>query len=778
MSKPSKTKRLILPTLVIFVFSTLLWLMWPVHSLFPDTYSRLVFDNQNQLMRVTLAKDEQYRFPYKKDDLPEKYKKALIFYEDKRFYYHPGVDPFAMLHAVWQNIQSGEILRGGSTITMQLVRLSKPRERTYLNKLVECFSALRYSFHFSKNEILGEYAAHVPMGGNIVGIETASNYYFGKSLTEITWAEAALLVVLPNSPSRINLARSRDILLKKRNALLKRLHDNNYLDSTTYHLAIDEPLISPENKLPFKAPHFTNYLLKTQPELSVLHSTLDPGVQTLAEQISAVHRQNLSNMGIQNLSLLIAETKSGKVRAYCGSHSFYDSVYSGQIDGVQAHRSTGSLLKPFLVAKILDRGPYTMHSMIRDVPTFYGTFVPQNASRKFSGLASLETILINSLNVPSVRMLNYYGTVDFYHFLKEAGFQALFRRPEEYGLSIILGGAEASLAELTQLYLALGQFGSECRLKYLENTTPYLYDDRKVSLFSAGSAWLVINALNKLSRPGLEYYWNYFDNHLPVAWKTGTSYGQKDGWAIGVNQQWTIGVWTGNFNGEGNAALTGSRCAAPILFDLFNSLDYTEEDVWFSEPEYDLQEIECCMESGYPANPLCPKTFTAKKPLVSHMPGVCPYHKRYLVDKFSGKSVCSLCWSHADMEWQTRYIVPASVRHILTHQGYDMDIIPGHFELCSSSEDQNRLEITYPVDGIKILIPRDLDGNFENIVFAARHHQPASNLFWYLNGNLVGNTRGDHSLSLKLDKGIFRLTVQDEEGFSKTVKFSAFKNES
>jgi penicillin-binding protein 1C len=477
------------------------------------------------------------------------------------------------------------------------------------------------------------------------------------------------------------------------------------------------------------------------------------------------------------LSIIIAETKTGEVRAYLGSHAFFDSLNAGQVDGIQAYRSTGSLLKPFLIAGILDRGPYTMLSKVQDIPTYYGTFIPQNASCSFNGLASLEKILIESLNVPSVRLLNTFGIQDFYSFLKDAHFKGLFRKPEDYGLSMILGGAEASLAELTTLYLILGNLGVDKNLKYKKDNPKRIEVQQSGNLFSAGAAWLVLNTLNAVSRPGIEYYWNFFNNQVPVAWKTGTSYGQKDGWAIGVNNQWTIGVWTGNFNGRGNAALTGSRSAAPILFDLFNSLTYDEGSIWFSEPEYDLIEVECCLESGFPANPSCPLTKKNKRPITAHMPGICPYHRRFAIEKHSKKSVCSLCWDDEDVAWETRYIVPAGVRDILTRQGYTMDAIPYHYDQCPSIDQKNRLEITYPANGIKIVIPRDLDGKFQRIVFAAKHHQPKTQLFWYLNGDLVGNTTGKHILAVNLNAGSFRLTVQDEEGFSETVFFSAYKND-
>ncbi len=769
------TRNVIISVVLLLLVSFLVWFALPPGDPFPDDYSRLVFDKNGRLLRITLSEDEQYRFPVSTGPLPDKYVASLVTYEDKRFYLHPGVDPLALVNAFITNLKAGEIVRGGSTITMQLARLANPKSRTYFNKFREILTSFRYSLHYSKTAILRLYAAHVPMGRNIVGIESASYYYLGRPLAEITWAEAAMLVVLPNAPARVNLSRSRDLLIRKRNLLLEKLHVEGLIDADTYGLAIEEPLPASTCRIPFLVPHFSNFVLKNGNSETTFNSTLDLNLQSTAEEICDRHHMQLKNQGIFNLAALVTETRSGKIRAYIGSQSFYDSLQYGQVDGILAYRSTGSLLKPFLVARILDRGPYTLQSRIQDVPTFFGTFVPQNAGKTFSGLVTMEELLIRSLNVPAVRLLNTYGIRDFYDYLSEAGLTGLFRPPEEYGLTLILGGAEASLFELTQLYSTLGNYGRPSALQYLQHPEQQQTEIEKTPLISDGASWLVLDVLTKLKRPGIENYWHVFNNQIPVAWKTGTSYGQKDGWAIGVNQQWTIGVWTGNFDGKGNGSLSGSRSAAPILFDLFNALDTGSDSEWFQEPEYDLTEIPCCVQSGYPAGPDCPESILLKRPLRSHRAGVCPFHRRYVVDKRTGKSVCSLCWQGIDTSWVSHFIVPAGVREILTRKGFTVAAIPEHAAHCPSFKDKNRLEITYPVPGVRILIPRDIDGTYENIVLAAKHQRPETNLFWYLNGTLLGTTINHHELPVTFDPGTYKLTVQDEEGFSRSVSFSTYK---
>jgi len=766
------------------------WIALHAGTLFPEDYSTLVLDSRGRLLRVTLANDQQFRFPPDEGPLPEKYVAALVTNEDRRFFSHPGVDPLALANAVCANIEAGRRIRGGSTITMQVARLADPKPRTYYNKFVECLTAVKLSLHFPKEKILRFYAHNAPMGGNIVGIEAAAHLYFGKPAGELTWAEASLLAVLPNNPSMINIDRGRPHLREKRNRLLARLLTEGIIDSLTCGMACAEPLPEPDPRAPFIAPHFTTMVLERADDAPALPggdpgnagnsrritTTLDVEIQKRVFEAARLHAAVLSNGGIENLAVLVIETGSGKVRAYVGSHDFYDDEHGGQIDGIRAYRSTGSLLKPFLVARALDRGPFTIEAKIQDVPTYYGTFAPQNASRDFSGLVGLDRVLIESLNVPSVRLLNAYGLGDFYDFLVEAGFEGLFRSPMRYGLPLVIGGAEANLYELARLYLALANFGEPKTLRAVERDT----DDRArgTRFFSEGASWLVLDVLKRLSRPGIEFYWERFDGQVPVAWKTGTSYGQKDAWAIGVNGQWTIGVWAGNFTGEGNASLSGARSAAPLLFTLFNMLTRRDLPVWFDEPHHDLKEVACCAGSGYPAGPYCPGTNLVKCPRRLQRPGTCPYHRRYLVDASTGRSVCSLCWEGVRTRWDTLFVVPPAVKEILARKGRHVDAVPSHAARCPTFEDGSRIELVYPVDGIKIFVPRDFDGEHERIVFSAKHQRPSEHLFWYLNGSLIGETVEHHELPVELDEGSHRLTVQDEEGFKRTVSFAAYKKNS
>lgn len=749
-------------------------LIWPMGNLFPGNYSTVILDRNKTLLRLALGSDGQYRFPPSETELPDKYIKALIAWEDKRYLKHPGVDPIALLRAAYQNSKSGERQSGGSTIPMQVARLANPKKRTYINKIREIIQAIKIDLHFSKDEILKIYADHVPMGRNYVGINTASYCYLGKPAIELTWAEAALFSVLPNSPALINLESDRLSLVRKRNILLERLYDIEIIDETTLRLAKDEPLPPPKPVLPFEAPHFTQLLL-SEGNTNIVHSTLDLEMQHHVETIVSVHHSYLKSRGILNLAVLVAETPTGRIRSYIGSQDFYDEEAMGQVDGIIARRSTGSLLKPFLAIKALDRGPYTFSSLIQDVPTSYGTFVPQNASCTFSGVVTMEELLVQSLNVPSVRLLNAIGVSDFHDFLVEMGLRGFFRGPEGYGLTLILGGAEASLNELVQLYLTMGNMGAITPTCYLE-TDMINQIERNNRVFSSGAAYLTLKTLQNLDRPGSEYYWKNFSYQIPASWKTGTSYGQKDGWAIGTTPEYTVGVWIGNFSGEGNVEIGGAKSAGPLMFDILNSVIKSGGGHEFDKPEIELKYIQICSKSGFAPGPYCPDIIFTEAPIKSSQVGTCKFHQQYIVDDVSGYELCSLCWTKHDIKKHVAYILPSAAREIFMQTGRMAESMPLHQPGCSSIQTENTIEIVYPANDITIQVPRNYDGSYESIVLEANHSQKGAQLFWVLDQILIGKTTEDHRLVVDLEQGKHTLIIVDTEGASKSVTFVAFRH--
>ncbi len=762
-----KTKYLIVGSAALI----LVWFAWPARYPFRCDYSRVVFDTHGELLRTTLAPDEQLRFEPSGIAVPDKYREAVLLYEDRRFFSHPGIDPIAIAGAVRTNLTSGRRVRGASTITMQVARMARGRPRTYWSKVLESMEALRFSLHFSKDEILTMYSAHVPMGGNIQGIESASWRYFGKPLKQITWAEAALFAVIPNSPSHMNIGRRREQLVAKRNGLLQTMMNRGVIDSLTFTLATAEHLPDDGSMLPFKAPHFTNYALRST-KGNRLKTTLDYSVQTRIDALVQNHHSILQNQGIRNIAVLVSQTETGAVRGYIGSHSFFDSAASGQVDGIQARRSTGSLLKPFLAAGAIDKGPYGMESILHDVPTFFGTFSPQNASREFLGLTTVDEMLVRSLNVPAVRLLNYYGLENFYDLLVGAGLKGLFRTPQGYGLSLILGGSEASMWELCAMYMTLAN-GGRLSAPRLSETVSSGSEGEQV--YSRGASYLVLETLRKVRRPGADYYWHLFADNTPVAWKTGTSYGQKDGWAIGVSPQWTIGVWAGNFDGEGNAMLGGAQSAGPLLFTLFNELSRGERGEWFEIPEIDLKQKKVCAVSGFTPNQHCPESDNVMVPLNAHAERSCPVHKSKCVSSSEGWEVCSRCWDPADTLWRVFEVYDPAVIEVFRSTGRAFDTIPGHNPQCKAVRTAEAITIEYPPAGVAVQIPRSIQGDYERLILRASSSRANAPLFWYLNGTFIGETTSEHRIAVHLESGDYHLVIQTETGNSAEVVFRAFR---
>ncbi len=746
-----------------------LWFLIPEGKLFTCDYSRAVFSRDEQLLRVWLTKDQQFRFEPSRDPLPKKYVTALLAFEDRRFWIHPGIDPLSVIQSTIVNVKARGVKRGGSTITMQLARLSNPNTRSFISKVNEAFRALKIEFWYTKKRQLQLYAAHVPMGGNIVGIEAASFRYFGKSPKELTWAEASLLAVLPNAPGMIDVTRKRPALLEKRNRLLAILKDRHKLTNSEYALAIDEPLPERVSRIPFEAPHFCRFAM-SQSKKATIHSTLDRTIQKRLEEEIVRYRYTLNSFGVKNLSVLICDVPSGELLAYAGSQDYYDMAGLGQVDGIQARRSPGSVLKPVLTAAILDRGPFTPTSLIQDVPTYYGTFAPMNADHQFDGIVPLNQALIRSLNVPFVRLLDYCGAEQFYSVLTRSGVK--FSEPAStYGLSLILGGAEMSLWELAQLYGALARDGAVRSLKYDRSLKDSVID----TLCSEGSAGLTRAILADLVRPEFEQYRASFSGKKgTIAWKTGTSYGQKDGWAIGFTGKLLIGVWVGNFTGEGNPAIGGAQSAAPLLFSLFNAFP-RENDQITSTDTTKMDVVKICPESGFPAGELCPHAVERYLPKGRICEEPCRFHKVLSIDSATGEQLCSSCWNSRVVRHDTLLILPPAARLYQIKRGLAVDSIPPHNPTCSAVRSDRALELIYPTNGIRVFVPRNFGGVREKLYFSAAHRRSDAELFWYLDNHYIGSTVGTAKLMLdSITIGKHTLFVQDGDGSRVSCSFQAY----
>ncbi len=734
---------------------------------FPDTYGTMVLDTDNEILHTYLAADEQWRFRLSHDEISPKLVTAVLAAEDRRYWVHPGVDLLALSRAVTQNLRAGEVRSGASTITMQVARLIRPKPRTIPNKLLEMVQALKLETRLDKDEILRLYLEHAPYGGNLVGATAASLHYFNRPPGRLTWAEAATLAVLPKAPTAVTPFRNETLLLERRNRLLQTLENQGSIDHRTLRESLSEKLPTRVHSMPAVAPHFARRAAAEHPGHNP-RTTLDRGIQEQFETLARRHAAWLSRRGIHNLSILAVETATGKVRAYVGSPDFFDRENGGQVDGVLAPRSTGSLLKPFLYATAFDSGVIHPESLLRDVPVTFGSYAPVNADRKFSGMVRASEALVRSLNVPPTLLLREIGVTEFHHFLEAAGMKTLFRSPDGYGLSLILGGAEGTLWDMVRLYRGLASDGRFDGLTEFAEAIP----EAGPQLLSPAAARLTMEILTEVRRPdddGVDR--TLFTPRRPVAWKTGTSFGKRDAWAVGATPDWVVGVWVGNFSGQGNSSLGGARAAAPILFAAFDLLPGHRDGGWYPDPR-DVRAVRLCNDSGFRAGEDCPSTHIAQLPRQSPPVAVCPYHRSFWIDPETGYEVCSRCWKTGEHRRITRLILPADAAQLMRRAGHRIDGSPIHNPDCPVSSPRRPLHVLYPGSGATLLVPRDLGDRPERITLRATHTSAAAALHWYVDGNYRGRTVGDHAVSLLLDSGHHRVEIIDQDGLAASTTFT------
>ncbi|NGP87100.1 penicillin-binding protein 1C [Fodinibius halophilus] len=750
----------------------LFWNCLP-QPLFEVPYATVLEARNGQLLGAKIAEDGQWRFPIK-DEVPQKFEQALLEFEDDAFYYHPGVNPAAIGRAMIQNIEAGKVVSGASTITMQVIRLSRKNQpRTYWEKIKEMILALRLELSYSKEEILALYAAHAPFGGNVVGLEAASWRYFGRPPSQLSWAESATLAVMPNSPALIHPGRNREHLEVKRNRLLKRLMQKGTLDSLTFRLAKAEPLPGKPLDLPQRAPHLLSRLYSGGHRGERIRSTVDISLQKQTEKIVQRHHKLLRQNEIHNAAAVIADVRTGAVKAYIGNTKNPANHHQNKVDVVTAPRSTGSILKPFLYMLMQDEGMLLPDMLVADVPTQISNYTPKNFSKTYAGAVPASEALSRSLNVPAVRLLQDYGVPRLHHYLQQMGMQTLYYPPEHYGLSLILGGAEGTLWDITGMYASTARFMNRYDVRdpqtkqfksrplhYIEGKEPTPSND-SFSL-NAGAVWSTFEAMLEVYRPDDEINWRQYLSSRKVAWKTGTSYGFRDGWAVGVTPEYVIGVWVGNADGEGRPGLIGNKTAGPILFDLFDMLDETS---WFHEPLYAMKEVPVCRKSGHRAGPYCTPVDTVAVPTTGLKTEVCPYHRKVHLDTSQEYRVHSRCMPVSKMKSKEWFVLPPVQEWYYRRNNPSYAMLPPLLEQCEQDVDATvTMELIYPHDASQIYVPKEMDGSKGKTVFEVAHRGSRSTIYWHLDEQYLGKTEAPHQMALSPEPGQHRLTLVDEDG--------------
>jgi penicillin-binding protein 1C len=716
--------------------------------------STVVLDRDGALLGATVARDEQWRFA--PGAVPDRYAIALQEFEDRRFRIHPGVDPIAILRAAIDNAREGRVVSGGSTLTMQVVRLSRGNPpRTVPQKIVEVALALRLELAFDKEAILEAYASLAPFGGNTVGLEAAAWRLFGRSPAELSWAEACTLAVLPNSPGLVHAGRSREELRARRDRLLDRLVADGSISQQDGALAKLEAVPDPPAAVPAHTPH----LLSRAPAGHTTRTTIDGALQQRATAVLLQHGRRLAGEGIHNAAALVVDVRTGAVLAYVGNLPLPGAPHENHVDVVQARRSTGSTLKPFLYAAMLQDGELLPHEIVPDVPMRLGGFAPENSDRSFDGALPASDALARSRNVPAAWMLRSHGVERFVDDLRSFGMTTLDRPPDHYGLALILGGAEGTLWDLTSMFRTLAWATVAADEPFVGAHWSDPPAARVTPPIDRGAAWLTLNALRDVRRPGVHAAGEHYGSHRSIAWKTGTSYGFRDAWAIGVTPEVAIGVWAGNADGEGRPTLTGLSAAAPILFDLVDLLPATG---WFPTPDGALVQVEVCAHSGMRAGADCGDTLWESVPAAGLRETGCSYCR--VVHTDGAHRVHAGCHPLDQLHAEPWFVLPPAMEaYVAARDAGHRPLPPWREDCVADGDDVAALAIVSPKPHAAVVVPRVLDGGGK-LVLEATHRDPHAIVHWHLDETFLATTRRPHQVEVAPGPGVHHLVAVDASG--------------
>ncbi len=760
-------KKQILKYCILFSISIFLYILYVTTQIkFEDRFAYILYA-EDKIINAQVSKDQQWRIQCS-GELPLPMATCLQLYEDQYFKYHPGINPVSICKAVYTNLKSGKIERGGSTITMQLARIHEGNQaRTYWQKSKEIFLALALEIKYSKNEILRLYAQYAPYGGNTVGYCAAARRYYNKDASALSWTEAATLSVLPNSPSKIYPGKSEQEFIRKRNFLLDKLLSNAYIDTISHRMALLEDIPKQSHVFPSLSPHLLQDFKNVSDEFNY-HSTLDHSLQKSVLRIGQQYRDQYAlTSGIDNMSVLVIRN-DGSIAAYAANISCQSNC-AKDVDILKSLRSPGSTLKPFLYGVNLERGLITRNSLLEDVPVFYNGYSPSNYDKKHRGIVSAEKALTESLNIPAVNLLQQYGTHSFLNDLERMEFTSIDKSADHYGLSLILGGGEVSPLELGKAYMNL------TRVAKGENPVD-LYIDQKNKTqtekalypISQGTAYLVLEMLKGVNRPSNEDGWQYFETKQDISWKTGTSFGLRDAWSVGSNKDYTVLVWVGNADGEGKPGLTGISKAAPVMFDIFKLLQKSPN---LSLPHHALKTIYVCAESGYMPNASCTKTKSTHHPKNANHISQCKFHAFVTLDKTKTFRVYQGC--EDEVVSQSKFSLPPIVNNYYKIFTGLSKALPPFKDGCKGT--QQELTILHPAQRSEILLPVDIDDEKQFLIGKVLTNNSIDSLYWFVDHELLTVTSQNHETALDLEPGEHTLTVVASNGVEKTHNFTVLE---
>lgn len=727
-------------------------------------YSTMVLSKEGTLLQAFLSKDEKWRMKSDLKEIPPDLVNAFIYKEDKYFYYHPGINPAAMIRATLNNVIFQKRTSGASTITMQVIRLLEPRRRTVGNKLIESFRALQLETKYSKDEILELYLDLVPYGSNIEGVQAASWIYFGRQALLLSDAQIASLVVIPNKPTSLKPGGNNSLIVQQRNKWLNRFHEEELITKEQLTDALNEPLDMKRRSLPSVARHLSMMLHLKYPDRPVIRTSVSSSMQNQVEQITFNHSERMKLRNINNASVIVVDNATHEIKAYIGNSNFNDHANSGQVNGVVAVRSPGSTLKPLVYALAMDKGLITAKTIVNDVPVNFAGYSPENFNKDYTGQITAEKALAYSLNIPAVDILNETGLEDFCAALKKCRFHSILKNEKNLGLSAVLGGCGVSLQELAGLFSAFANQGIYKPLNYASTS-----GKDSVRIFSKSAAYMITEILTQVQRPDLPN--NALSSYsVPrIAWKTGTSYGRRDAWSIGYNKDYTVAVWCGNFDGTGIPELTGAEMATPLLFEIFNTISRNSSRQWFKPPaELDIRYV--CSASG-----LVPGQWCTDRIMDNYIPTVsnqtkCEHLQEILVDAKEKISYCTNCCPQSGYKKKVYTIYPPEVISYYISTGIPFEHIPEHNPDCERLLSENTLSILSPVSNKEYLLEKGIE---EKLLLSCASPADASYIYWYVNEKLFKKVNVHEDLFFIPSDGFNKITCADDKGRTQTVFITA-----
>ena len=752
-------KRLLLSAIALFLLFILLNLVFPL----PDKieYSTIITDDRGEVIHAFLTRDQQWRMKTNLDEISPLLKKTIIEKEDRYFYYHTGINPWAVGRAFVKNIVERKRTSGASTITMQVARALEPGKRTYLNKIIEMFRALQLEWKYSKDEILQLYLNLVPYGGNVEGVKSASILYFKKNPDHLSLAEITALSIIPNRPGSLLMGKNNALIVRERNKWLMKFARDKVFTKKEIEDALAEPLHATRGSVPQLVPQLAYKLKKQGADLIRTHIALN--TQLKLEKLVDDYARFLRIKNIRNAAVIVIDNNTHQVISYIGSANFSDTLDAGQVNGASAIRQPGSTLKPLLYGLCIDAGFLTPRRLITDVAVNYDGYSPENYDRKFNGYVSMEYALDHSLNIPAVKSLHALGKDKLIKKLSDCDFKQVRKDRQKLGLSMILGGCGASLEELTGLYTIFASNGQYIRPAYTQDDT--ITRQNGVQIISPAAAYMISEMLSKINRPDFPLNWES-TVHLPkIAWKTGTSYGRRDAWSIGFNPHYTVGVWVGNFSALGVPELSGANIATPLLFRIFNTIDYDADEAWFRQPgDCDIRQV--CSETGMVPNDHCENLV-----MDYFIPGVsaakkCDNLVEVMVSPDEKISYCKVCMPESGYRKKWYKVIPPEMQLYFEERGIAYQKIPPHNPNCEKLFRDGAPQVLSPSNGNEYLISKK---DPEPLQLSCNAGSDVSKVYWYINNKFYKVSEARAKQFFIPQEGPVKISCTDDKGRNRDV---------